>query len=153
MIYCRKYSHNERSAMQDEEFLEDYLRQVREYQPGLPPPFLLEMVAYEEQVFLNTRQRGDHHATFRLSVLYALHKACSLDDRAFIRFLLEQEIIYTYRIWAFPHSIHLCGFFLSRRPFNWRRECGNVRQEKVLSICTKPTSLPPSSRSLKQQAS
>lgn len=112
MIYYRKCSHNERSDMRDEEFLEDYLRQVRAYQPGLPPPFLREMVAYEEQVFLHTSQRGDQHAPFRLSVLYELHKAFSLEDRTFIRFLLEQEIIYAYRIWAFPHSIHFCGFLL-----------------------------------------
>lgn len=98
--------------MRDEEFLEDYLRQVRAYQPGLPPPFLLDLVAYEEQVFLNTSQRGDQHAAFRLSVLYALHQTFSLEDRAFTRFLLEQEIIYTYRLWAFPHSIHFCGFLL-----------------------------------------
>lgn len=98
--------------MQDEEFLEDFLKQVRTYQPKLPPSFLLEMVAYEELVFPNTAQRGDQHAAFRLSVLYALHKTYSLEDRAFIRFLLEQEIIYHQRLWAFSPSIHLCGFLL-----------------------------------------
>lgn len=91
--------------MQDEEFLEDFLKEVRGHQPKLPPPFLLEMIAYEEWVFPNSN--GDRNAAFRLSVLYALHKAFSLDDRAFIRYLLEQEIIYHQRLRAFSHSIHL----------------------------------------------
>ena len=70
------------------------------------------MVTYEEQVWPNTAQRGDCHAAFRLSVLYALHTTLSLEDRAFIRFLLEQEIIYHQMLWAFSHSLHLCGFLL-----------------------------------------
>lgn len=98
--------------MRDEEFLADYLNQVRASQPDLPPPFLREMVTYDELVFPDTAQRGDHHAAFRLSVLYALHKAFSLEDRVFIRFLLEQEITYHRRLWGFSHSIHLCGFLL-----------------------------------------
>lgn len=98
--------------MQDEEFVEDFLKEVRGYQPKLPPPFFLEMVVYEEWFFPTTAQRGDHHAAFRLSVLYTLHNTFSLEDRAFIRFLLEQEIIYHQRLWAFSHSIHLCSFLL-----------------------------------------
>jgi hypothetical protein len=29
-------------------------------------------------------------------------------------------------------EIWKCGFFFSRTPFNWRRKCGNLRQERGL---------------------
>ena len=70
------------------------------------------MVAYDELVLPDTAERGDQHKFFRLSVLYALHRAFSVDDRAFIRFLLEQEITHHQRSWGFSHSISLCGFLL-----------------------------------------
>ncbi len=98
--------------MQDEEFIEDFLKEVRSYQPKLPPPFLLEMVAYEASTENGDKWRIDCHWAFRQSVLYALHKSFSLDDRAFIRFLLEQEIVYHRWLWAFSHTMHLCSFLL-----------------------------------------
>jgi hypothetical protein len=98
--------------MQDEKFIEDFLREVRTYQPGLPPPSLLELVTYKEQLFPDTEAKGDQHAAFRLSVIYRLHTSFSLDDRAFIRFLLEQEIAFHKGMWGFNWSIKWCAFLL-----------------------------------------
>lgn len=98
--------------MQNKDFVEEFIKEVRSYQPHLPPSSLLDLVAYEELPFSNSGGRGDHNGKFRLSVLYSLHASFSLDDRAFVRFLLEQEIIYHSRNRGFNESIKLCAFLL-----------------------------------------
>ncbi|HTK05985.1 MAG TPA: hypothetical protein VL485_02360 [Ktedonobacteraceae bacterium] len=91
---------------------EDFLKEARIYQPDLPPQSLLQLVAYEELSFLDTEEKGDQHAAFRMSVLTALHRKLSPEDRTLIRFLLAQEITYHERMWSFSESIKLCAFLL-----------------------------------------
>ncbi len=91
---------------------EDFVREARSYQPGLPPRQLLQLVSYKERVLPDTLERDDHHAAFRASVLDALKKTLSSEDRALIRFLLEQEMAYHERMWSITESIRLCAFLL-----------------------------------------
>lgn len=90
---------------------EDFIREARSTQPELPPPQLLQLVAYQEVLVENTEE-DDQNAAFRVSVLKALAKNFSQDDRPLIRFLLKQEIAYHENVWGIFESIRLCGAML-----------------------------------------
>lgn len=90
----------------------DFVREARRAQPGLPPPDLLQLVAYQEDVLPETDETEDRHTVFRAAVLEELWKSVSLGDRLLIRFLLEQEIAcYQHDCGNFD-SMRLCGFLL-----------------------------------------
>lgn len=97
----------------------DFVREARNAQPELPPPSLLQLVAYQEGRLPDTDERIDQNARFRTAVLEELYKTLSLGDRPLIRFLLEQEIeqdiaYSTDKIdeQEYFESIYLCGFLL-----------------------------------------
>lgn len=92
---------------------EDFVREVRNTQFEFLSPQLLQLVVYKEEIFPNTKERGDQNAEFRLSVLKALHKILSQEDRPLVRFLLKQEIAFHENAWSIYESIRLCGFLLS----------------------------------------
>jgi hypothetical protein len=90
---------------------EDFIREARSVQPELPPPQLLHLVAYQEASVENA-EGDDQNAVFRVSVLRALAKNFSQEDRPLIRFLLEQEIAFHENSWGIFESIRLCGALL-----------------------------------------
>jgi hypothetical protein len=92
---------------------EDFVREARSARPGLPPPHLLQLIAYQEEPLPETEEKGDQHALFRAAVLEELQNTLSSGDRALLRFLLEQEITYHKNAWGIFDSIRLCGFLLS----------------------------------------
>jgi hypothetical protein len=91
---------------------EDFVREARSVQPELPSPQLLQLVAYQEEGLSENTEGDDHNAAFRASVLKALCKKFSQEDRPLIRFLLEQEILYHENTWGIFESIRLCGALL-----------------------------------------
>ncbi|GHO81168.1 hypothetical protein KSD_89390 [Ktedonobacter sp. SOSP1-85] len=92
---------------------EDFVREVRNTQFEFLSPQLLQLVAYKEEIFPNTEERGDQNAEFRLAVLEKLHKTLSPGDWPLVRFLLKQEITFHENAWCIYESIRLCGFLLS----------------------------------------
>ncbi|GHP01109.1 hypothetical protein KSF_111560 [Reticulibacter mediterranei] len=88
------------------EFAELYVDEVRSYQPSLPPEYLRDMIMY------TPTEEGDQHAKFRMLVLSLLFGSFSLADRAFLRMLLEQEIVYHRYNYGFSESIKVCAFML-----------------------------------------
>jgi len=91
---------------------EDFVREARSAQPEFPPPQLLQLVAYQEEELPENAEGDDQNAAFRASVLKALSKKNSQEDRPLIRFLLEQEIVYHENAWGIFESIRLCGTLL-----------------------------------------
>jgi hypothetical protein len=91
---------------------EEFVREGRSAQPGLPPPHLLQLVAHREESHLETAEEGDQQAAFRAVVLEELRRTLSPGDRSLLRFLLEQEIAYHKTAWGIFESIRLCGFLL-----------------------------------------
>lgn len=92
--------------MQERDFVEDFIREVRYDLASLSSSSLLDLVAFKEEA------EGDQHSAFRSSVLTVLSESFTFDDRTFIRFLLEQEIMYHSWTHGFSHSIKLCAFLL-----------------------------------------
>lgn len=84
-----------------------FMREMRSAQPGLPPPHLLQLVVYK------AAELEDQNAAFRLTVLEALHETLIPADHIFVRFLLEQEIMYHEQLAGMSDSLRLCGFLLS----------------------------------------
>jgi len=74
---------------------------------------VLQLVAYKEEIFPDTEERGDQNAESRAAVLKELHKTLSQGDRPLVRFLLKQEITFHENAWSIYESIRLCGFLLS----------------------------------------
>lgn len=91
---------------------EDFVCAARNAQPELPQPQLLQLVAYQEEGSSENIEGDDHNAAFRASVLKALCKNFSQEDRPLIRFLLVQEIAYHENTWGIFESIRLCGAML-----------------------------------------
>jgi hypothetical protein len=91
---------------------EDFVREARSVQPELPSPQLLQLVAYQEAQLPENEEGDDQNAAFRSSVLKALSKNFSQEDRPLIRFLLEQEIVYHENAWGIFESIRFCGALL-----------------------------------------
>jgi hypothetical protein len=91
---------------------EDFVREARSVQLGLPPSQLLQLVAYQKARLPDNAEGDDQNAAFRTSVLKALAKNFSQEDRPLIRFLLEQEIAYHENSWGSFESIRLCGVLL-----------------------------------------
>ncbi|GHO93438.1 hypothetical protein KSF_034860 [Reticulibacter mediterranei] len=91
---------------------EDFVREARSFQPGPPRPQLLQLVAYQEARLPENEEGDDQNAAFRSSVLKALSKKFSQEDRPLIRFLLEQEIVYHENAWGIFESIRFCGALL-----------------------------------------
>jgi hypothetical protein len=86
--------------------VEQFIQQVRSYQPHLPPTSVREIIAC-----LPT-ETGDKNARFRMMVLYTLLESFSLEDRAFIRLLLEQEIEHHRYNQGFSESIKVAAFLV-----------------------------------------
>lgn len=106
-------SERNRLEKRDRMQAEDFVREARSARPGLPPPHLLQLVAYQEELLPETGEKGDRHAEFRAAVLEELQKALSSGDRLLLRFLLEQEMACRQNDYETDvDSIHLCGFLL-----------------------------------------
>jgi hypothetical protein len=107
------FLHAERGEEKREDMLaEDFAREARNFQPGLPPQQLLQLVAYQEEGLPENAEGDDQNAAFRASVLKVLSKNLSQEDRPLIRFLLEQEIVFHENAWGIFESIRLCGTLL-----------------------------------------
>ena len=72
--------------------ISEFLAKCREYYPSLPGDELLSEVSYRME--LRNGEEDDANAAFRDEVLRELNRTLSDDDRHFIHYLLEQEIIY-----------------------------------------------------------
>ncbi len=91
---------------------EEFVREARSVQPGLLPPQLLQLVAYQEAQLSDNAQRDGQNAEFRAAVLKVVSKDFSLGDRPLISFLLEQEIAFHENSWGIFEGIRLCGALL-----------------------------------------
>jgi hypothetical protein len=108
----KKAAESHRLEKGDHMQAEDFVREARRTQPGLPPPHLLQLVAYQEERLSETEEQEDGPAVFRAAVLEALQKTLSMGDRFLLRFLLEQEMACYRNHCETPDSLYLCGFLL-----------------------------------------
>src|SRR5882762_5775666 len=91
----------------------EFLSRCREHLPSLPSDDLLSQV----QCHIQRHQTDDEdeHAAFRYSVLKELNLTLTDQDRPFIHYLLEQEILYHRAVpGGVDESIKLCAYLLFR---------------------------------------
>ncbi len=92
--------------------MEEKIKELLAFSPELPPAKLINQFQFQHNGKQGWTEANDVNQPKRLDLIKALYPFFQKEDKALIRFLLEQEITYTQELGDYTEGLNISSFML-----------------------------------------